>query len=141
MSAYCSTGPGLKVLPLDFMPPTLIAQLVKNPPAMQETPVRFLGREDPLEKGYSTHSSILGLPCGSAGKESAGNAGHLGSNSWLGKIPWRRERLPTPVSGPGEFHGLYSPWAPHSSTLAWKIPRTEEPGRLQSMGSLRVGHD
>ena len=31
--------------------------------------------------------------------------------------------------------------APHSSTLAWKIPWTEEPGRLQSMRSLRVGHD
>ena len=31
--------------------------------------------------------------------------------------------------------------APHSSTLAWKIPRMEEPGRLQSMGSLRVGHN
>ena len=31
--------------------------------------------------------------------------------------------------------------APHSSTLAWKIPWTEEPGRLQSMGSLQVGHD
>ena len=31
--------------------------------------------------------------------------------------------------------------APHSSTLAWKIPRAEEPGGLQSMGSLRVGHD
>jgi len=31
--------------------------------------------------------------------------------------------------------------APHSSTLAWKIPWTEEPGRLQSMGSLRVGCD
>ena len=31
--------------------------------------------------------------------------------------------------------------APHSSTLAWKIPWTEEPGRLQSMASLRVGHD
>ena len=30
--------------------------------------------------------------------------------------------------------------APHSSTLTWKIPWTEEPGRLQSMGSLRVGH-
>ena len=29
----------------------------------------------------------------------------------------------------------------HSSTLAWEIPWTEEPGRLQSMGSLRVGHD
>ena len=31
--------------------------------------------------------------------------------------------------------------APHSSTLAWKIPWTEEPGGVQSMGSLRVGHD
>ena len=31
--------------------------------------------------------------------------------------------------------------ATHSSTLAWKIPWTEEPGRLQSMGSQRVGHD
>jgi len=31
--------------------------------------------------------------------------------------------------------------APHSSTLAWKIPWMAEPGRLQSMGSLRVGHD
>ena len=35
------------------------AQLVKNPPAVQETPVRFLGREDLLEKGMATHSSIL----------------------------------------------------------------------------------
>ena len=41
---------------------SLIAQLVKNPPAMQETAVRFLGREDPLEKGKATHSSILGFP-------------------------------------------------------------------------------
>ena len=39
--------------------PSLVAQLVKNLPAMQETPVRFLGREDPLEKGMATHSSIL----------------------------------------------------------------------------------
>ena len=38
---------------------SLIAQLVKNLPAMQETPVRFLGREDPLEKGKATHASIL----------------------------------------------------------------------------------
>ena len=29
--------------------------------------------------------------------------------TWVGKIPWRRERLPTPVFWPGEFHGLYSP--------------------------------
>ena len=41
---------------------SLIAQLLKNPPAMQETPVPFLGQEDPLEKGMATHSSILGLP-------------------------------------------------------------------------------
>ena len=41
---------------------SLIAQLVENPPAMQETPVQFLGREDPLEKEEATHSSILGLP-------------------------------------------------------------------------------
>ena len=38
---------------------SLIAQFVKNPPAMQETPVRFLGWEDALEKGKATHSSIL----------------------------------------------------------------------------------
>ena len=37
---------------------SLMAQLVKHPPAVQETPVRFLGRED-LEKGKATHSSIL----------------------------------------------------------------------------------
>ena len=42
-----------------FRGASLIAQLVKNPPAMQKTPVRFLGREDPLEKGKATHSSIL----------------------------------------------------------------------------------
>ena len=41
---------------------SLIAQSVKNLPAMQETPVRLLGWEDPLEKGQATHSSILGLP-------------------------------------------------------------------------------
>ena len=41
---------------------SMIAQLVKNLSAMQETPVLFLGGEDPLEKGYATHSSILGLP-------------------------------------------------------------------------------
>ena len=41
---------------------SLIAQLIKNPPAMQETPVQFLGQEDPLAMGWATHSSILGLP-------------------------------------------------------------------------------
>ena len=41
---------------------SLVAQLVKNLPAVQETLVRFLGREVPLEKGQATLSSILGLP-------------------------------------------------------------------------------
>ena len=40
----------------------LIAQLVKNPPTMQETLVQFLGQEDRLQKRQATHSSILGLP-------------------------------------------------------------------------------
>ena len=39
-----------------------MAQLVKNPPALQETSVQFLAREAPLEKGKATHSSNLGLP-------------------------------------------------------------------------------
>ena len=46
----------------------------------------------------------MSFPGDSAGKESAYNVGDLGL------IPWRRERLPTPVFWPGEFHGLYSPW-------------------------------
>ena len=62
---------------------SLVAQTIKSLPAMQETWVRSLGQEDPLEKGMATHSSILD----------------------------------------------------------WRMPWTEESGRLQSMGSQRVGHD
>ena len=62
---------------------SLVAQMVKHLPTMQETRVQSLGWEDLLEKEMATHSSIL----------------------------------------------------------AWKIPWTEEPGRLQSVGSQRVGHD
>ena len=36
--------------------------------------------------------------------------GRPGFDPWIGKTPWRRERLPTPVFWPGEFHGLYSSW-------------------------------
>ena len=61
----------------------------------------------------------LDFPCGSVGKESACNTGDLGSilglesslekgKAW--RIPWRRERLPTPVFWPGELYGLYGPW-------------------------------
>ena len=62
---------------------SLVSQMVKNLPEMQETRVQFLGQEDLLEKGMATHYSIL----------------------------------------------------------AWRIPQTEEPGGLQSMGSQRVRHD
>ena len=44
---------------VEGMGASLVAQLVKNLPTMQETPVQFLGREDPLEVGKATHSSIL----------------------------------------------------------------------------------
>ena len=37
-------------------------------------------------------------------------SGRPGFHPWVGKIPWRRERLPIPVFWPGEFQGLYSPW-------------------------------
>ena len=53
-----STGEGTGY-PLQSSWASLVAQLVKNPPAMQETWVRSLGWEDPLEKGKATHSSIL----------------------------------------------------------------------------------
>ena len=61
----------------------LVVQRLKHVPEMQETRVRSLGQEDPLEKEMATHST----------------------------------------------------------TLAWRIPRTEEPGRLQSTGLKRVAHD
>ena len=63
----------------------------------------------------------LGFPFGSGGKESTCTVGVLGLIPGLGRSP-------------GEI-------ATHSSTLAWKIPRIEKPGRLQSMGSQRVGHN
>ena len=72
--------------PLQYSWASLVAQMVKNPPAVQElqaTRVQSLGREDRLEEGMATHSRIL----------------------------------------------------------AWRIPWTEEPGRLQSIGLQRVEHD
>ena len=105
----------------------LVAQLIKNLPAMWKTWVRSLGWKDPLEKGMATHSSILAwkipwtfrdlnFPHSSVGKESACNAGDLGSIPGLGRSP-----------GGGNGNPLSIP--------AWKIPWTEEPGGLQSMGS------
>ena len=58
------SGPGRSAgkeidYPLQYIWASLMAQLVKNPPAMQESWVRSLGWEDPMEEGMATHSSIL----------------------------------------------------------------------------------
>ena len=103
---------------------SLVAQLLKNPPAMKETLVGLLGQEDPLGKAQTTHSSILGLPWRRV-VQIVKNPQYRrsGFDPWVGKIPWRRAWQPTPVFLPGEF-----PWM-------------EEPGRLQSMRSQRVRHN
>ena len=82
----------------------------KNPPAMQEIPVGFLAQEDLLEKGQAIHSGILGLPLWLSWYRICLQSGRPGFDPWVGMIPWRRERLPTPGFWPGELHGLYSPW-------------------------------
>ena len=58
---------------------SLVVQLVKNSPAMQETPVRFLGREIPLERDMLSTPVFSGFPGGLDSKESACNAGDLAS--------------------------------------------------------------
>ena len=58
-----------------------------------------------------------GFPDSLTGKESAFNAGDPEFDPWVGKIPWRREGLPTPIFWPGEFHGLYSPWGQKESDM------------------------
>ena len=57
----------------------------------------------------------------------------------VGCLCWRRQWRPTLQDG--RLSVPEKAVAPHSSTLAWKIPWMEEPGRLQSMGSLGVRHD
>ena len=65
---------------------SLVAQLVKNPLAMQETPVQFLGWEDPLQKDRLP-TPVLGFPGDSCRKEPACNAGDLGLIPGLGRCP------------------------------------------------------
>ena len=56
-----------------------------------------------------------GFPDSSTDKESTCSV--PGFNPWVGKIPWKRERLPTPVFWPEEFHELYSPWGHKKSDM------------------------
>ena len=96
----------------------------------------------------------MGFPWGSAGKGSACSMGDLGSIPGLGRSLGEGKGYPLQYSGLENSmdcidRGVTKSqiWlsdlhlAPHSSTLAWKIPWMEEPGRLQTMGSLRVRHD
>ena len=92
---------------------SLIAQLVKNLPAMQETPVQFLGWEDPLEKRQATHSGILGL---SKDLEDFALVAQLVKN-----LPPMQE---TWVRSLGWEDSLEKGKATDSSILAWRIPWT-----------------
>ena len=82
-----------------------VAQLVKNPPAMQETWFDSWVRKIPWRRDRLPTPVFLGIPCGSAGKESACNVGDLGLIPGLGR-------------------SLEKGKATHSSTLAWRIPWT-----------------
>ena len=71
----------------DILWASLMAQLVKNLPAMQETPVQFLGQEDLWRRDRLPIPVFLGFPAGSAGQESSCSAGDLGSIPGLGRSP------------------------------------------------------
>ena len=105
-----------------FIGASLVAQLAKNLPAMQNTPSRFLVQEDPLEKGMATHSTILWASLVAQMVKNPHAVWETWVRSWVGKIPWTRERLPTPVVWPGEFNGQrslsgYSRWGRKESDM------------------------
>ena len=71
----------------NFRYASLVTQLAKNPPAMQETLVQSLGQKDPQRRDRLPTPVFLGFPGGSDGKESACNVGDLGSIPGLGRSP------------------------------------------------------
>ena len=92
-----------------------MAQLVKHPPAVQETPVRFLGQEDPLEKDRLPTPVFLDFPCGLAGKESACNAGELRLIPGFGRSPGEEKGYPLQYSSLEDSmdctaHGVTKGW-------------------------------
>ena len=63
-----------------------------------------------------------------------------GFDPWVGKIPWRRERLPTPVFWPGEFHGLYSPWGHKELDTTKQLSQKKKESLEEGMaGNLQRG--
>ena len=118
---------------------------------MQETPVQFLGQEDLLEKIQATQSSYLGLPLWLSWLRICLQCRRPGFDPWVGKIPWRRKRLPTPVFWHGEFHGLYSPWCRKESdmteqlslslsNICWNPPKMLSFSKLQKQSSTYPKH-
>ena len=94
------------------------AQLVKNPPVMQETRFDFWVRKIPWRRDRLPTPVFLGFPGGSGDKESACNAGDMGLISGLGR--------PTPVFWSGEFHGQrslagYNPWGCTESDMTEQL--------------------
>ena len=75
-----------------------LVELVKNALAMQETLVRLLSQEDPLERDRLLTPVFLGFPCGSDGKDSACNVGDLGSIPGSGRFPGRGHGNPLQYS-------------------------------------------
>ena len=124
-----------------------MVQMVKNLPAMRETQVLPLVWEDTLEKGMATHSNILAWR--TLQTEEPGGIQSMGLQrggyGWTSLVAQTIKHLSTMwetwVRSLGREDPLEKEMAIHSRTIAWKIPWTEEPGRLQSMGSQRVGHD
>ena len=78
---------------------SLVAQLVKNPPAVKETPVWFLGQENPLGRDRLPTPAFLGFPGSSAGKEFACSVGDLCSILGLGRSPGEGNNYPLHYSG------------------------------------------
>ena len=58
-------------------------------------------------------------------------------NPWLGKIPWRRERLATPLFWPGEFHGLYSLWSHKESNTTERLSLSLSKSGIRSNGTFK----
>ena len=124
-----------------------MVQMVKNLPAMRETQVLPLVWEDTLEKGMATHSNILAWR--TLQTEEPGGIRSMGLQrggyGWTSLVAQTIKHMSTMwetwVRSLGREDPLEKEMAIHSRTIAWKIPWTEEPGRLQSMGSQRVGHD
>ena len=74
-----------------------------------------------LAEIFAVHCTTVGLPFWLSWWRIRWQWGRPGFDPCVGNIPWRRERLPTPVFWPGEFHGLYSPWGRKESEMTERL--------------------